>query len=268
MATSPPPDPKTSIWAWIASTLRFHRTRRGLSGDALGRILNCSKATISRLETGITELDERQAAILDRTWDTGGLFTTMLWYARLGHSPNWLQQYIDVEAVSSVLKVWQVDLVPGLLQTPDYARAALRVGNVPDVEAALAARMARQEILEREEPPFLWALLAEGLLEIPGGGRDVMRAQLAHLLEMSYRPNIGIRVVPREVGLHAGLDGSFMVMTAKSGDVAYVEAPGGGRLVPSPSEVQWYVLRYDQIGQEALPTTLSRDLIKRSMEAM
>ncbi|GAA0970500.1 helix-turn-helix transcriptional regulator [Actinocorallia libanotica] len=268
MATSPPPDPKTSIWAWIASTLRFHRTRRGLSGDALGRILNCSKATISRLETGITELDERQAAILDRTWDTGGLFTTMLWYARLGHSPNWLQQYIDVEAVSSVIRAWESTLVPGLLQTPDYARAALQAGNVPDVEAALAARMARQEILEREDPPVLWILILESLLEIPGGGRAVMRAQIAHLLEASHRPNVGLRVIPKETGLHSGLDGPFMIMTTGSGDVAYVEAPGGGRLVPSQLEVQSYVLRYDRISQEALPAGLSRDLMKQIMEAM
>jgi transcriptional regulator with XRE-family HTH domain len=268
MATNPPPDPKTSMWAWIAYMLRFHRTRRGLSGDALGRILNCSKSTVSRLESGIIEPDERQVAILDETWDTGGLFTTMLWYARLGHSPNWLQQYIDVEAVCSVIKAWESTLVPGLLQTPDYARAALQAGNVPDVEAALAARMDRQRILEREDPPVLWVLILENLLEIPGGGRTVMRAQIAHLLEASHRPNVGLRVVPKAAGLHAGLDGPFMIMTMSSGDVAYVEAPGGGRLVPSRSEVQSYVLRYDRISQEALPAGLSRDLMKQIMEDM
>ena len=95
-----------------------------------------------------------------------------------------------------------------------------------------------------------------------------MRAQLAHLLEMGDRPNIGVRVVPMEVGLHLGLDGSFMIITTDSGNVAYVEAPGGGRLVPSPAEVQAYTLRYDRIGQDALPSGPSRDLIRRVMEAM
>lgn len=268
MATNPPPDPKTSMWAWMAYMLRFHRTRDGRSGEALGRILNCSKATVSRLESGATQLDDMQVAALDREWDTGGLFTVLLWYARLGHSPDWLKQYIEMENVSSVIRVWQVDLVPGLLQTADYARAGLQVGGVNDVEQAVEARMARQRVLDKENPPVLWALISETLLEIPGGGRDVMRAQLAHLLEMSERPNIGIRVVPKAAGLHPGLDGSFMVMTTPSGDIAYVEAPGGGRLVPSPLEVQSYVLRYDRIGQKALPVDLSRDLIKRIMEAM
>jgi transcriptional regulator with XRE-family HTH domain len=247
---------------------RFQRTQRGLSGEALGKILNCSKATVSRLESGVTKLGETEAAVLDKTWNTGGNFSIMLWYAHLGHDPDWFKQYIDLEAISSVIKVWQVDLVPGLLQTVEYARAGLLAGGVTDVEEALATRMERQKILERENSPVLWVLIAEGLLEIPGGGRDVMRAQLAHLLELSHRPNIGLRVVPRNAGLHPGLDGSFMIMTTESGDVAYVEAPGGGRLVPSPPEVRSYVLRCDRIGQEALPSGPSRDLIRRVMEAM
>jgi Domain of unknown function (DUF5753) len=110
--------------------------------------------------------------------------------------------------------------------------------------------------------------LTENVLDWPVGGPAVMRKQLAYLLEASDRPNIGIRVVPRSAGAHYGMNGSFKVMTRASGDIAYSESPGGGRLVPSALEAQRYVLRYDRIGQKALAESQSRDLIKQVMEAM
>ena len=93
-------------------------------------------------------------------------------------------------------------------------------------------------------------------------------SQLAYLLEVSERPNVGIRVIPRSAGTHFGLDGSFKIMSGAFGDVAYTESPGGGRLVPSAMEVRSYVLRYDRIGQKALSDDQSRDLIRNIMEAM
>ncbi|GAA2106677.1 DUF5753 domain-containing protein [Actinomadura alba] len=119
-----------------------------------------------------------------------------------------------------------------------------------------------------DDPPQLFVLLFEGLLEIPVGGPEVMRAQLKRLLEASESPNIVIRVVPKAAGAHPGLDGAFMVLSVDTGDVGYVEAPGGGRLVPSAPEMRSFLLRYERIGQEALPVNLSRDLIRRAVEAM
>jgi hypothetical protein len=180
------------------------------------------------------------------------------------------RQYIDLERRASVIKTWQVDLVPGLLQTPDYARACLASGNLKNVEEALEKRLSRQVILDQPDTLALLFLISETLLELPCGGADVMRAQLAHILELSNRPNVGIRVVPKSAGAHPGLDGSFMLMTIAEPhmEVAYIEAPGGGRLASATAEVASYALRYDQIGQHALPEGLSRDLVKRIMEAM
>lgn len=270
MSFRPSPDPKSSLWAFIACHLRFCRLQHKLTGDLMGEILICSKSTVSRLETGGLQLDMPQAAALDCAWDTGGLFSTLVWYATLGHSPDWFKQYVDLEQKASVIKVWEVALIPGLLQTADYARAGLMTGGVEDVEAAVEQRLRRQAILDREHPPVLWVLLAESLLELPCGGPAVMKAQLAHILELSERPNIGIRVVPKSVGHHPGLDGAFMLITMSHPhtEVAFVEAPGGGRLVPNITEVASYALRYDRIGQQALPEDPSRDLIKRVMEAM
>ncbi|TDE25126.1 helix-turn-helix transcriptional regulator [Actinomadura sp. 6K520] len=270
MSHVPSPDPKSSMWSLVAYYLRFCRLQRKLTGDLMGEILGCSKSTVSRLETGTLQLTPEQAAVIDRTWDTGGIFSFLVWYATLGHDPDWFRQYVDLECRASVIKTWQVDLIPGLLQTPDYARACLAAGNVKDVEMALDKRVSRQAILEQSDPPTLWFLISETLLELPCGGPEVMRAQLAHILDLSHRPNVGVRVVPKSVGAHPGLDGPFMLMTLANPhmEVAYVEAPGGGRLASSAAEVASYALRYDQIGQHALPERLSRDLIKKIMESM
>jgi hypothetical protein len=86
-------------------------------------------------------------------------------------------------------------------------------------------------VLDREDPPVLWALLWEPVLEVPVGGKAVMRDQLAHLLKRSESTDIAIRVVPKSVGAQPGMDGAFQIMTIEIGDIAYVHAPGGGRLV-------------------------------------
>jgi transcriptional regulator with XRE-family HTH domain len=264
------PDPKSSMWALIAYYLRFCRQQRKLTGELMGEVMGCSKSTVSRLETGELRMDPTHARAIDRHWNTGGLFSLLVWYATLGHDPDWFKQYLDLENRASVIKIWEVNLVPGLLQTADYARAGLRSGGVKDLEAALEGRLFRQTILDRPEPPVLWVLLAESLLDLPCGGPKAMKAQLAHLLSLSERPNIGMRVVPKAAGHHPGLDGAFMILTMTDpyGDVAYVEAPGGGRLVPNVAEVASYALRYDRIGHQALPGGPSRDLINRIMEAM
>ncbi|MCO5967550.1 Scr1 family TA system antitoxin-like transcriptional regulator [Actinoallomurus soli] len=264
------PDPKSSMWALIAYYLRFCRQQRKLNGDLMGEVLGGSKSTVSRLETGEMRLDETRAKAIDRKWQTGGIFSLLVWYATLGHDPDWFKQYLDLEARAKVIRIWELALVPGLFQTADYARAGLASGGVSDVDAALEHRLARQAVLDREDAPVLWALLSESLLETPCGGRDVMRAQLAHILELSERPNIGVRVVPKAVGHHPGLDGAFMILRLADpfGEVAYVEAPGGGRLVPNIDEVTSFDLRYERIGHQALPETASRDMIKQIMEVM
>jgi transcriptional regulator with XRE-family HTH domain len=264
----PSPDPNESMWNWIAYDLRLYRVRRGLSGQDLARILNVARSSVSRLENNVAQLDDRMALRLDKEWNTGGHFSRLLWYARLGHDPDWFKQHVDIETRSFVIKIWENALIPGLLQTEDYARAALVAGGVRDVEGLLAARMARQEVLFREDPPILWILLWEPILEVPVGGKAVMRAQLAHLLKMSESADIAIRIVPTRAGAHPGLDGAFKIMTTETGDIAFADSPGGGRLVPSAAEGRSYVVRYDRIGQQAMSEIPSRERIEQAMEAM
>lgn len=263
------PDPRTSMWAWIAYSLRFHRMQRGLTGDAVGKLLNCARSSISRLENGEAKLDEKQAAVLDEAWNTGGHFAIMVWYARQGHDPTWFRSFVEFEGRALSMKIYSGQLIPALFQTPAYARALLTGGRrEPDIDGAVSARLARQSILTRENPPDVWVLLAETALVCQVGGAAVMREQLAKLLEFSDLPNVYLRVVPNSAGVNPGLDGSFKIIKVKGGQVGYVDAFHGGRLVADPREVERFAVSFDQVGAVALPVDASRALIERLMETM
>jgi transcriptional regulator with XRE-family HTH domain len=268
VSTVPSPDPMISMWAWLAYDLRFYRTRAHMSGSALCRVMDVARSSLSRLETGHAKLDEKQAMVLDRYWNTGGHFLRLLTYAKLGHDPDWFKEHVGYEARASVLRIFELALVPGLLQTEDYARALFEAAGFEDLDEQVAGRMSRQETLDRRPRPLLWILLTESVLDWPIGGPKVMRAQLNHLLHISELPNVIIRVVPRSSGAHIGGDGAFKIMTVPEGDVAYSEAHGGGRLILSTAEIRAYGNRYERIGAKALPEDSSRSLIEHVMETM
>jgi transcriptional regulator with XRE-family HTH domain len=258
----------SSMWAWLAHDLRFYRERAKLTGTEMGTILGCVRSTVSRLESGELKIDERQAAALDKRWNTGGHFLRLLKYAKLGHTPDWFKEHVQSEAKASVLKICEHSLVPGLLQTEDYARAVFTIGGVKEVETHVAARMARKETLERSDPPLVWVLLGESALGYPVGGPQVMRDQLTRLLELSALPHIMLRVVPRSAGYHVGLDGAFKVMTVCGTDMAYTEAGGGGRLVMDTAEVREFGIWFDRVGTEALSRGSTRSLIEQARESL
>jgi transcriptional regulator with XRE-family HTH domain len=262
------PDPMSSVWAWLAYDLRFYRERAGLSGTEMGKILGCVRSTVSRLESGELKPDEKQTQVIDDYFGTGGHFLRLLTYAKLGHDPDWFKQFTEYEARASMIQTYDGQLVPGLLQTPEYARALLIAGRDPNVDRSLEARMARQEILLKPNPPELWVLVAETVLAPVVGSAEVMRAQLARFLEISEQPNVILRVVPNSAGANAGLDGPFKVIMVAERDLAFVEAPGGGRLILGSSEVRAFRLRYDRIGADALSRDASRSLIAQLMETM
>ena len=154
-----------------------------------------------------------------------------------------------------------------MFQTPAYARAVICGARaITDVEAAVQDRMQRREVLNRKNPPIVWVLIDESVLNRPVGGRQVMFDQLVQLREAIELPNVAIRVIPRETGYYVGLDGSFNSLSLPTGDLAFVEAPGGGRLIQSSGEVRQFAVHWDWIGANALPWDSSRDLIERAME--
>ncbi len=266
MAPMPGIDPEESLWSWLAFDLRFYREGRGLTQAEVGKILGVTKQQVHNLESGIRKPNKMQAQTLDAAWGTGGHFARLRKFAEEGHDRNWFRTFVLYEARARVIKAYTSSIIHGLLQTPDYARALLVAGHIGDVETALAARMSRQEVLRGERPTEMWVLVNESALEQPVGGPSVMRGQLAHLLAVSCWPNVVLRAVPRRVGAHMGLDGSFTLISTKSERVAYLEAFGGGRLAQESAEVADFALRFDRIGADALSRTDSRMLIERKLE--
>ncbi|MDN3357416.1 helix-turn-helix transcriptional regulator [Actinomadura sp. DC4] len=260
------PNPRSSLWNLIACMLRFYRTQRGESGAVLAELLNCARSSISRLENGDAKLTPKQAAKLDEAWNTGGLFGALVYYARVGHDPNWFQSFIEPLLRSSVVKAYNGQLLPGQLQTPEYARALFTTGRVRDIDAALKKRMSLQDPLRGPNPPELWILLAETTLLVHIGGKKVMHDQLGKLLEVSEMPNVILRVIANSAGSNLGLDGPFRVVTVKEGKLGFVEALNGGRLVTDIAEIADLEERFDRIGAVAEPVDSSRCLIKELME--
>jgi transcriptional regulator with XRE-family HTH domain len=265
------PNPQTNMWDFVAYYMRAQRTQRGMSGEALGRVINVGKAQVSRIETGQQRLDAKQAMALDKHWNTGRLFYLLVWYASIGHDPQWFAQLLKIEQRSELQRIYEANVIPGLLQTPEYAEALLRSGLEANPDQILADRLQRQDLLLRDTPVHLTVLLSQNALDWPVGSPEIMYGQLARLLEEAQRDNIILRALPRTwtTGAHAGLDGSFKLLSGDDfGEVAYTESPGGGRLVSSPPDVRSYGVRFERISAKALDASASFELIKKIMEEM
>jgi len=201
-----------------------------------------------------------------------GLFGRLLELARRwdGPYPQWFRDWIDAERRATSLCWWEPLVVPGLLQTADYARAILGAG--PDaledeLEQMVAARIERQAILDRPRPPMLWVVLDETVLYRCVGSPKIMHEQLLHLAELAGRPRIAIQVVPARVGVHAGLLGGFAIASVEGApDIVYLETSADGQVAEKPSVVAQVTLRLSTLRAVALPRDDSRDLILKVAE--
>ncbi|GAA2738922.1 helix-turn-helix transcriptional regulator [Actinocorallia aurantiaca] len=262
-----PLDPQLSLWHLLSFQLRHLRELHGLTLAQVGVIINAARSTVSNIEAGRLRIDERQAALLDQRYGTGALIQTLLYFACMGHDPEWQRQYADYEARATIIRIYHGQIIPTGFQTEAYIRALLAARVGVNVEAAVTARAKKTAaIFEREVPPYVWLLLDEGALEIEVGGREVMREQLQHLLDMGKRPNVSVRIVPKSSGSHLGQDGPMRAISLKTRDLAYIGARNGGRLVETPGEVRELIIEFDLIGQQAASEEESRRVIRRVME--
>lgn len=214
------------------------------------------------------KLQEKHARIVDRAWDTGGLFTCLVHYARAGHDVEWFKTHLDLEAAATELRIWELSWIPGLFQTQDYIRAVIRSAGLTDIDALVAVRMKRQEALDRKPPPLIRVFLDQSAIDQPVGGPEVMKGQLTRLLDLAGLPHISVRIVPRNVGAHVGRDGSFKIMTVGGSEIVYTEACGGGRLVVDATEVRSFRMRFDRVSDQALPIDASISLIEEVLEEL
>ncbi|WP_411076717.1 helix-turn-helix domain-containing protein [Streptomyces sp. cmx-10-25] len=261
-------DPSASPLDYYGAELRRLREAAGLNQSQLGDVVYCTGSLIGQIETAKKVPTRRFSEQLDAALMTGGTFTRLVGLVLKSQLPTWFQPYADLEARATYIYSFQAGVVDGLLQTPEYAREVLRaLSEGEDLDAKVAARIERQRVLERETPPLCWVVMTEAVLRQKVGGKEVMRAQLAHLLRMQEREWVKIQILPFEAGAHAGAHGSFNLLRFDDDpDIVYTEDFVQGHMTANPSAVREGFLRYDHLRAAALSVEESAQLIARVME--
>jgi transcriptional regulator with XRE-family HTH domain len=260
--------------------LRRLREQARLSCETVGQRLDCSGTRISRMETGRISVrpgDVRELlAVYGVTGDRADALVELArearrkgWWHRFGPvTPSWLEPYLGLEAEAARLRDFQSMVLPGLLQTEDYARAILRAapgaGPGDDIDQQVALRMERQAVLDGSAPPELCLVLSEGVLRVQVGGPGVMRAQLGKLAEVAGRGAVTLQVLPFGAAAHVHPISPFTILDfADPADpsVVYTEHLTGSLLLEDPDEVRLYRMVFDRLRAEALDPGQSIDLI-------
>lgn len=261
----------------LARELRKLREARGLTLQDVADRLAWSRATVSRLETGQTRPRPGDIAdIMELYGVPSPERDALITLAKQARQRGWWTAYVDVFAGSYVsledeaseIRTWDSQLIHGLLQTEDYSRAVIGAGRMlptpGDVDRRVAARKARQALLDRPNAPRLHAVFEESVIRRPIGGPAVMHVQLCALLDAALRPNITIQILTFAAGAHAGLDGRFTILSypdPADPDIAYVEGTMGDVYLESAAETEQHRTRFDRIIAAALSPEESTHLI-------
>ena len=271
----------TMLRRQLGAELRRLRERAGRTVAEAARSAGWSESKLSRIETANSGL---RRADLDRLLDAyavtdpertrinalAGQAQQRAWWEAYGEAlPDAYEAYIGFEAEASAISSYHAQLVPGLLQTAEYASAVMQtlVFSQPElINERLAVRLARQAVLARDPPPQFWTILDEAVLRRPVGAPDVMRRQLMRLVEASERPMVTIQILPFEVGAHRGMEGSFIVLEFEDGGtestLVYCEGMTGGVFRSKPAELRSYWMSFEALRSVALPPDRSVEFIK------
>ncbi|MDX3385338.1 helix-turn-helix transcriptional regulator [Streptomyces niveiscabiei] len=271
----------------LAARLVEFREAAGMNIDDAAERIGCHRTKINRIEnarlgislgelrdlltfygvTDPTQVDE-MVALAQRSREPG-------WVQRAGLARPTYTEFIDYEKTADYIRSCQNNLVAGLLQTPDYARAILSAApstlSPEDVDALVEARMKRQEILRRPTPPRLCVIQSEAALRLEVGGREAMRKQLEHLETMAGHPSVEVQVIPDRAGAHAGLAGSFVLFSFSNltfPDVVCVEHRTGTLYMETPEETADYTLIFDSLRSIALSPRDSLETMARVRQEM
>ncbi|MCO5987181.1 helix-turn-helix transcriptional regulator [Actinoallomurus spadix] len=204
-------DPTTSVAALFAHKLRKYRDANGWTQDALADRVGCTGDLISKIETAKRSATTSMSEDFDRLFALDGYFAELQPLAARELALGWFRPFLEAEGTASSMHIFEPMLITGLLQNEDYARAVLAAGNHPDrVEQLVATRMERQQILRRDEPPWIVLLLAEYAIRRKVGGPEVMRAQLQRLLDAMKEPDITVQVLPEEAPIYLSMPFTIM----------------------------------------------------------
>ncbi|WP_308117898.1 helix-turn-helix domain-containing protein [Streptomyces buecherae] len=266
------PSGRTTSAELFGELVRQLRIRAGLTQDQLASALPVDRSLIAHIEAGKRRPDPEHVKVFDKLLDAGGLLVEMCgkvdWYSTHPAHPDWFKKRAEMDARAVGLRVWQTQLVPGLLQTPDYARAVFtREGLPPEqVEDRVQARLSRQErFLEIDGPP-LRVVLEESVLYNVVGGSHVMHDQCAHLLNVSRTANTVIQVLLAERKETPRPSTSLWLITLPQGrEVLYSESVNSGHFVNDPTVVRNAGRTYDLLRTESLSASETATLISDVM---
>jgi transcriptional regulator with XRE-family HTH domain len=253
----------------FADELRAMRNQRGWTQEELAAKIGFSAATVSNIEAGYRAPTRDQAVLLDKAFGTPGTFQRL--EARLRGVPfsAGFRPFQPYEAEALVLRMVEHTLIPGLFQTEDYARTLVEEypeTSADDVRDRVEARMARQAVLFRDEPPppRVWAVLDEQVLYRNVGGPEVMLTQVEHLAELARLPRVNVQVIPADRP-HPGLLGAFVIAEMDHPPaIVYLETASEGQTVEAPDMAETMTLMFDALRMEALTGGASLTLIEEA----
>jgi transcriptional regulator with XRE-family HTH domain len=270
----------------LGTHLRRLREKAGITREAAGHAIRASHAKISRLELGRVGFKERDIVDLLALYgvtddaEREQIMTLMKqantrgwWQQHSDLLPPWFEMYLRLEQVAKVIRTYQVQFVPGLMQNEEYAREVIKHGqrNRSDyeVDRRVQLRMDRQKMLHEPEAPHLWAVIDEAALTRPFGPPSVMRSQIKHLLEVSESPNIDVQVLPFRSGAHAAAGGSFTILRFAEPDlpdIVYLEQLTSAVYLDKRSDVEDYVMIMERISVQADTPAESRAWLRRLLK--
>ncbi|MGW5413784.1 helix-turn-helix domain-containing protein [Actinomadura geliboluensis] len=262
-------DPTESTAALFGAKLRKFRDKAGLSQAQLAEAVGYSHDTISKVETAAQAPSPQLAELLDAHFGTDETFRELQPLAAKEGIPVFFRPYADLESTADAIRIYEPIAVTGLFETEDYARALLRPGQRPNhLDRSVASRLARQEVLQREEPPWVVVLILETAIRKTVGSKEVTKAQLIRLLELLHEPNITVLVVPDDAQVFPA--GGFTLFTSESEpEVAFVESAGGtGRVIELSSQVEQLRRLWDLVSSVTMSDVASEALIREVMEGL
>lgn len=284
--TAQPAGGPTVLRRLLGAQLRRLRERQGITREEAGYAIRASGSKMSRLELGRVGFKERDVmdlltlyGVTDET-DRDTLLALAQdanspgWWHRYGDVlPGWFETYVGLEEAAALVRTYEVQFIPGLLQTEAYARAVISLGNSTaspeEIEQRVSLRTTRQKLLTRGDSPRLWAVVDEAALRRPIGGRDVMRGQIERLIEATKLPGVILQVLPFRVGGHTAEAGAFTILRFPESDlpdVVYVEQLTSALYLDRRDDVDSYMEAMERLCVVSAPPDDTAEILSRILQ--
>ena len=287
MSTSPqeeaPGGGPTVLRILLGAQLRRLREQRNITRDEAGWEIRASGSKISRMELGRVSFKERDITDLLTLYgvEDPKERDSLVNLARQANSPGWwhhftdilppgFQSFLGLEAASTLIRTYEIQFVPGLLQTAEYARAIMLLGHAgetpEEIERRVALRLQRQNVLTRPDPPQFWAVIDEAVLRRPIGGIEVMKAQIEALIAAAKMPNVRLQIIPFHSGGHAAAGGSFAILRFPEPDlpdVVWVEHLTSSIYLDKREDVDLYAMAMERVCIDAEPPSHTPELLEK-----